>query len=83
MMVGTPREPIASCSQNIAADVLAIARELTDAGADWQLHAYGHAMHAFTHAGANMPERGLMYDAPAERRSWIAMRSFLEEVFEG
>jgi len=64
-------------------DVLAIARELTDAGADWQLHAYGHAMHAFTHAGANMPERGLMYNAPAEKRSWAAMVSFLREVFEG
>ena len=29
-------------------DVLAIAKEFTDAGADWQLHAYGHTVHAFT-----------------------------------
>jgi dienelactone hydrolase len=63
--------------------VLAIARELTDAGADWQLHAYGHAMHAFTFPGANLPERGIKYDPPAARRSWLAMRNFFEEVLAG
>jgi dienelactone hydrolase len=61
--------------------VLALARELTEAGADWQLHAYGHAMHAFTAPGLNMPERGLAYNALADRRSGVAMRQFLEEVF--
>lgn len=62
------------------ADVLAIARELTDAGADWQLHAYGHARHAFTFASANFPERGIVYDARADRRSWAAMKGFLAEA---
>jgi dienelactone hydrolase len=62
--------------------VLDLARELTSAGADWQLHAYGHAMHAFTFEGANFPERGIRYDANAARRSWDATRTFLEEVFE-
>ncbi|HEY8514787.1 MAG TPA: dienelactone hydrolase family protein [Candidatus Binatia bacterium] len=62
-------------------EVLAIARELTEAKADWQLHAYGHAMHAFTFEGAYFPERGIVYDANAARRSWAAMRAFLEEVF--
>ncbi|MBO4119278.1 dienelactone hydrolase family protein [Cupriavidus gilardii] len=62
------------------ADVLAIAQELTDAGADWQLHAYGHARHAFTFAGANFPERGIIYDARADRRSWAAMKGFLAEA---
>ena len=61
--------------------VLAIAKELTDAGADWQLHAYGHAMHAFTFEGADFPERGIRYHPEADRRSWDAMRYFLEEVF--
>lgn len=61
-------------------DVIAVARELTDAGADWQLHAYGHAQHAFTFEGAYMPERGIAYDAAADRRSWAAMRAFLDEV---
>lgn len=63
------------------ADVLAIARELTDAQADWQLHAYGHAQHAFTFAGANFPERGVVYDKRADERSWAAMRAHLASVF--
>lgn len=62
------------------ADLLAIARELTDVGADWQLHVYGHAQHAFTFRGAYMPERGIVYDAAADWRSWAAMRGFLAEV---
>ena len=61
-------------------DVLAIATELTDAGADWQLHAHGHAMHAFTFERAAMPERGIAYNAAADRRSWQAMANFLGEV---
>ena len=63
------------------ADVEMVARELTDANADWQLHAYGHAMHAFTGHGVDMPERGLKYDANADRRSWVAAVAFLAEVF--
>jgi dienelactone hydrolase len=63
-------------------DAVMVAKELTDAGADWQLHAYGHAMHAFTAPGANMPERGLQYSESATRRSWQAMTNFLGEIFE-
>lgn len=62
------------------ANVLALAAELTAAGADWQLHAYGHAAHAFTNPRANMPERGLAYHAAADRRSWGATMAFLGEV---
>jgi dienelactone hydrolase len=62
-------------------DVLAVARELTEAGADWQINAYGHAKHAFTVAGANAPERGIVYQANADRRSWAAMEFFLRELF--
>jgi dienelactone hydrolase len=60
--------------------VMAIARELTDAKADWQLHAYGRTSHAFTNPEANSPEHGLLYNAAADRRSWAAMKNFLEEV---
>ncbi|RQU98538.1 dienelactone hydrolase family protein [Burkholderia cenocepacia] len=63
-------------------DVLAVARELTEAGADWQLHAYGHAQHAFTFEGANLPERGIVYDRKADERSWAAMSAHLTSVFE-
>ncbi len=59
--------------------VLALAKELTDAGADWQIHAYGRTLHAFTNPVANAPEMGLRYDAAADRRSWAAMVEFLKE----
>ncbi|MFM9863116.1 MAG: dienelactone hydrolase family protein [Micropepsaceae bacterium] len=61
--------------------VLGLAKEMTAAKADWQVHAYGHAMHAFTHEGANAPERGIKYDKAAARRSWAATTDFLKEVF--
>jgi dienelactone hydrolase len=61
--------------------VVGLAAELTAARADWQLHAYGHAMHAFTAVGANAPESGIQYDANADRRSRAAMLAFLAEVF--
>lgn len=62
-------------------NVLDLAKEMTAAKADWQLHAYGHAMHAFTHEGANAPERGIKYDKAADRRSWTATTDFFKEVF--
>lgn len=62
-------------------DVEAFGTEFTAAGADWQLHAYGHTMHAFTVEGANAPQNGMAYNANAARRSWAAMKAFFEEVF--
>lgn len=61
-------------------DVLALSQELTAAKADWQLHAYGHAMHSFTNPHAAAPERGLAYDEKADKRSWAATQAFLAEV---
>lgn len=61
-------------------DVLALARELTDAQADWQIHAYGHVGHAFALPGTNTPDRRVRYDSSADRRSWHAMAHFLEEA---
>ena len=63
------------------ADVEKVAAELTAANADWQLQAYGHAMHAFTGKAANAPDHGLQYNADADRRSWTATLSFLNEIF--
>lgn len=62
-------------------DVEAVAKELTDAGADWQLHAYGGALHAFTNPEANDRDFGVLYDKTADARSWVAMKNFLEEIF--
>jgi len=55
--------------------VLALAREMTEAGADWQVHAYGHTVHGFTN-----PAREGMYSPVADARSWQAMANFLGEV---
>ena len=62
------------------ADVVALAEELTAAGADWQIHGYGNTLHAFTNPEANAPEMGAMYQVDADRRSWKAMENFLAEV---
>ena len=59
-------------------DVLAIAREF--AGADWQLHAHGKAVHSFTTLEANAPEAGSAYDADADRRSFAYLKTFLAEL---
>ncbi len=61
-------------------DVLAVAREFTQAGADWQLHAYGHTLHSFTNPAANLPQNGMQYSDRADRRSWHALLQFLDEV---
>ena len=62
--------------------VVGLAKELTEAGADWQLPAYGHAGHAFTDASAkNTGRPGFGYEERADRRSWAAMRDFLSELF--
>jgi dienelactone hydrolase len=61
--------------------VLAFEQEMTEAGADWQLHAYGNTMHAFTNPVANDPGFGTVYQPDADRRSWIAMQNFLTEIF--
>lgn len=58
-----------------------LAKELTEAGCDWQIHAYGHTGHAFTDEAVNMPEKGLAYSPDADRRSFRAMTDFLGDLF--
>lgn len=69
-------DPMATPEQMVG-----IAKELTEANADWQIHAYGGTVHAFTNPEANMPERGILYNASAEKRSWVAMQNFFAEIF--
>lgn len=62
--------------------VTALGRELTEGGADWQIHAYGGAGHGFTDASAKgMGRPGFGYDENADRRSWKAMQDLLAELF--
>jgi dienelactone hydrolase len=60
-------------------DLLAVAKEFSDAGADWQVHAYGHTVHAFTNPEAQDRAGGMQYDESADRRSWHALEEFLSE----
>lgn len=59
--------------------VVGLAKELTDAGADWEIDMYGHTSHAFTNPQANDPARGLMYRKPVSDRAFSKMRSFFAE----
>lgn len=64
-----------------AEQVLIFEEEMTKAQADWQLHSYGHTMHAFTNPLANDPHLGTVYQPDADRRSWLTMQNFLTEIF--
>ena len=55
--------------------------EMTQAGADWQLHSYGNAYHSFTNKEANDPALGTQYNEDADRRSWQSMMNFFGEIF--
>jgi dienelactone hydrolase len=59
---------------------LSLAKELTEAGADWQIHLYGNTLHAFTNPRANDRSFGTVYDETADRRSFESLKNFLAEV---
>lgn len=65
------------------AAVVALGQELTEGGADWQIHCYGHVGHGFTNPHASqLGIAGVAYNEAAERRSWTSLTGFLAEVFE-
>ncbi|HUE79720.1 MAG TPA: dienelactone hydrolase family protein [Sphingomicrobium sp.] len=61
--------------------VVALGKELTEAGADWQIHAYGNVAHGFTNPGATGAIPGVIFDELAAERSWTGLINFLEELF--
>jgi dienelactone hydrolase len=61
--------------------VAALAKELTEAGADWQIHAYGHVQHGFTNPKADGSIPGVVHNRTAAERSWSSFVNFLEELF--
>jgi len=62
--------------------VAALQKELTAAGADWQIHVYGNTVHAFTNPQANDPGFGTVYNPTADHRSWTSLLNFLHEVLK-
>jgi dienelactone hydrolase len=62
--------------------VVALGQELTEAGCDWQIHAYGHVGHGFTNPHASeLQIDGVAYNALAAERSWTSFINLLEELF--
>lgn len=54
-----------------------LAHELDRAGASWEFHCFGQAMHAFMMEHADMPEDGISYDPTAAGSSWEILLSLL------
>ena len=65
----------------LAVPVAAFAQEMTAAGADWQLLAFGDTVHSFSNPGSTDRAAGTAYSAAADRRSWYALEGFLAELF--
>jgi dienelactone hydrolase len=61
-------------------EVAAFMKEMRDANVDWQLVAYGGAVHSFTQPSAD--RETAKYHPDAARRSWLAMRNFFDEIFK-
>ena len=62
--------------------VVALGNELTAAGSDWQIHAYGNVAHGFTNPNAHeIGIDGVAYNALAAERSWTSFINLLEEIF--
>jgi dienelactone hydrolase len=60
----------------------AFEEEMRAGGVDWQLVAYGGAVHSYTNPRASMVDiPGIAYDEATDRRSWQAMVDLFTEVF--
>lgn len=65
-----------------AKDITAFESEMRDNKVDWQLIAYGGAVHSFTQPMAGDDNsKGAAYNKAADLRSWEAMKQFLGELF--
>ncbi len=56
----------------------ALADELTAAGADWQVHAFGNTQHSFTNPRADNLAMGTVYNPLAAARAWRLLSDFLQ-----
>ena len=66
-----------------ATEVAAFEDEMRQGGVDWQLVAYGGAVHAFTDWKAGSDNaKGAAYNERADQRSWEAMKQFFAELFK-
>jgi len=64
--------------------LIAFAKEMDNAGVDWQVHYFSDTKHAFTDPDAakiGPPDMGRVYSPVATQRSWEMMVNFMKEVF--
>ena len=65
-----------------AEGIAAMTAEFNAAQVDWQMVSYSGAVHSFTNpAAGNDNSKGAAYNAAADARSWVAMKSFFNELF--
>lgn len=63
-------------------EVEAFQEEMRQAKVDWQMTAYGGAVHAFTDwTAGNDNSKGAAYNEKADKHSWEAMKQFFGELF--
>lgn len=60
--------------------VRAFWEEMDHAGANWHLHSYAGVRHSFTNPDPPAGNPALAYDASANRQSWDALLSLLDEI---
>ena len=66
-----------------AADILAAQQEFNAGGVDWQMISYSQTVHSFTQPAAGSDNsRGAAYNERSDKRSWLAMQQFFNEIFE-
>lgn len=64
------------------AKVVTLASELTQAGCDWQIHAFGNTVHGFTNRNADkIGNPAVRFSEQASRRSWRSLDGLLDELF--
>jgi dienelactone hydrolase len=62
--------------------VTAFSNEMKRANVDYQIILYGGAVHAFTNPNADKFKiPGIAYNENADKRSWAAMKTFFDELF--
>ncbi len=66
-----------------AEEVAAFQDEMRSAKVDWQMIYYADSVHSFTKKSAGSDHsKGVAYNEKADRRSWVAMQCFFEEIFK-
>jgi dienelactone hydrolase len=69
-------DPLAPREQTVA-----LADELTRHGADWQIHMFGHTVHAFTNPQAQDKGSGMFFNPLSAERGWEMVQGFLRSQF--